>query len=163
MKMRIWRRLLAAALIAGMAAAAAAEGAQPEERAAGETALRTASMRVCANGRSFLYRRTAGGLSVNGGQADEEVFTTLLSQIRAAVSGGRERFVPQGEPLLTVTLEGGESRTIAFYRDGADQSRVFVIVRSGEGERACATEAWRVGTILLACEGTQLPQEAEEP
>ena len=163
MNMRFGRCLLAAALIAGIAAAAAAEDARPEEDAAGLQALRMTSLRVSANGRSFFYTRTGSGLSVNGGQADEEVFSTLLGQIRAAVSGESGRFAPRGELLLTVTVGGETDRTISFYRDGADESRVIVLVSGGGSERTCGTEAWRVGTILLACEGTQLPRETEEP
>ena len=119
---------------------------------------------VTAGSRSFVYRRSGGGMRVNGGEADEEIFSTLMRQICGALQGEAETDTPAGEPLLTVQIGTGNGRqTVCFYADGADRSRALVLSTGDGGETVLGTEAWRVGTILLACEGTQIPAQDEEP
>ena len=92
------------------------------------------------------------------GTAHEEVFSTLIRQIESAEDGQSAAFQPQDDPLLTVSLSGTDgTHTLQFYADAQDRSRVYVLC-SGKAD-ASTTEAWRVGTILLACEGTQIPEE----
>ena len=122
------------------------------------------SLSVTASGRCFVYSRSAAGIRVNGGEADEEVFMTLLRQIGSALQDEGAEGEPSGEPLLTVQVcAGDEKQTVSFYTDEADRRRVFVLSSGDEGSVSGTTEAWRVGTILLACEGTQLPGEEDAP
>ena len=149
--LRLLLLLLALSLAAGTALA-------DETKTIAGTARRVQQLTVSAGNRSFLYVRTSAGLQVNGMKADEEVFSTLIRQIESAEGGQSAAFQPQDDPLLTVSLSGTDgTHTLQFYADAQDRSRVYVLC-SGKAD-ASTTEAWRVGTILLACEGTQIPEE----
>ena len=122
------------------------------------------SLSVRTSGRCFVYNRSAAGIRVNGGEADEEVFTTLLRQISDALEDADAEAQPSGEPLLTVKICAADvNQTVSFYADETDRRHVFVFSSGDKGDVSGTTEAWRVGTILLACEGTQLPGEDQEP
>ena len=113
-----------------------------------------------AAGRSFRYARSGAALTVNGAAADGEVVDTLLRHLSAALSGEEAAFTPEKEPIMTVTFEmGGDAGQIAFYTDDDNRAQVYVI---SAGNGASVTEAWRVGTILLACEGSRAAEEPEE-
>ncbi len=144
------------ALLAALLAAGAAAFAE-EKTAAG---VRFTSLCVTAAGRSFRYARSGAALTVNGAAADGEVVDTLLRHLSAALSGEEAAFTPEKEPIMTVTFEmGGDAGQIAFYTDDDNRAQVYVI---SAGNGASVTEAWRVGTILLACEGSRAAEEPEE-
>jgi len=143
--------LLTALLAAGTAAFA-------EEKAS--VGVRFTSLCVTAEGRSFRYMKNGSCLTVNGALADEEVVDTLLRHLSSALSGENAAFTPDSAPVMTVSFTAGsESGTISFYPDDADKKKVYVV---SSGEDASITEAWRVGTILLACEGSQAAEEEEK-
>lgn len=143
--------VLAVLLTAGTAAFA------DEKAMAG---IRFTNLCVTAKGRSFQYAKNGSVLTVNGTIADEEAVDTLLRHLSSALSGDETTFTPEEAPIMTVTFTlGGETGNIAFYPDKEDHHRVYV-VSSENG--VSITEAWQVGTILLACEGSQAAGENEE-
>ena len=138
-----------AALLAALLAAGAAAFAE-EKTAVG---VRFTSLCVTAEGRSFRYAKSGSLLTVNGAAADEEAVDTLLRHLSSALSGDTAAFTPEEAPIMTVDFTAGdESGEISFYPDEADRSRVYVVSAK---DGASVTEAWRVGTILLACEGSR--------
>ena len=97
-----------------------------------------------------------GELSVNGQKADGEVFSTLLDQLTADCFVPCEDFEPRGEPLLTVTVSTDtQDFSARFYQDSEDGKYAYVVAEA-EKERCLKTDAWRVGTLLLTCEGTRI-------
>ena len=97
-----------------------------------------------------------GELSVNGQKADGEVFSTLVDQLTAESFTPCETFEPQGEPLLTVTVcTDSQDFTARFYQD-SENGRYASVAAGAESERCLKTDAWRVGTLLLTCEGTRI-------
>ena len=97
-----------------------------------------------------------GELSVNGQKADGEVFSTLLDQLTADCFIPCEDFEPRGEPLLTVTVSTDtQDFSARFYQDGEDGKYAYVVAGAGKA-RCLKTDAWRVGTLLLTCEGTRI-------
>ena len=79
-----------------------------------------------------------GELSVNGQKADGEVFE------------------PRGEPLLTVTVSTDtQDFSARFYQDSEDGKYAYVVAGADKA-RCLKTDAWRVGTLLLTCEGTRI-------
>lgn len=97
-----------------------------------------------------------GELSVNGQKADGEVFSTLLDQLTADCFVPCEDFEPHGEPLLTVTVSTDtQDFSARFYQDSEDGKYAYVVAGADEA-RCLKTDAWRVGTLLLTCEGTRI-------
>lgn len=106
-------------------------------------------------------------ISVNGQKADRDVFLTLLDQILTMPVVTIPPFVPADEAAVTLTLVTGSAQyTAAFYRDGDEESPYMSII-SGGADAPCyqRTDRWRLGTMLLACEGTRIQdaQGAETP
>ena len=97
-----------------------------------------------------------GELSVNGQKADGEVFSTLVDQLTAESYTPCDAFTPQSDPLLTVTVStDSQDFSARFYQDS--ENGKYAYVAAGEqGERCLKTDAWRVGTLLLTCEGTRI-------
>ena len=97
-----------------------------------------------------------GELSVNGQKADGEVFSTLLDQLTADCFVPCEDFEPRGEPLLTVTVSTDtQDFSARFYQDSEDGKYAYVVAGADKA-RCLKTDAWRVGTLLLTCEGTRI-------
>ena len=106
-------------------------------------------------------------VSVNGQKADRDVFLTLLDQILTMPVVTIPPFVPVDEATVTLTLVTDSAQyTAAFYRDGDEESPYMRII-SGGADAPCyqRTDRWRLGTMLLACEGTRIQDEqgAETP
>lgn len=106
-------------------------------------------------------------VSVNGQKADRDVFLTLLDQILTMPVVTIAPFVPVDDASVTLTLVAeGAQYTAAFYRD-ADEESPYISIISGGADAPCyqRTDRWRLGTILLACEGTRIQDEqgAETP
>lgn len=98
-------------------------------------------------------------VSVNGQLADSEAFDTLVFQIANLPVTPREAFSPAGEPLLTVVVTTPTaSHTASFYRSSVEDT---ACVLTGPAESPCyeETDAWRVGTLLLTCDGTRIQDE----
>ena len=106
-------------------------------------------------------------ISVNGQQADRDVFMTLLDQILTLPVVTVEPFAPADEATATLTLYVDDAQyTAAFYREADEESpTVSIISRSADGPCYQRTDRWRLGTMLLACEGTRIQDEqgAETP
>ena len=95
-------------------------------------------------------------MSVNGQKADGEVFSTLLDQLTA------DCFIPArilsraASRLLTVTVSTDtQDFSARFYQDSEDGKYAYVVAGAGKA-RCLKTDAWRVGTLLLTCEGTRI-------
>ena len=106
-------------------------------------------------------------ISVNGQKADRDVFLTLLDQILTMPVVTIPPFVPADEATVTLTLVTDSAQyTAAFYRDG-DEEIPYISIISGGTDAPCyqRTDRWRLGTMLLACEGTRIQDEqgAETP
>lgn len=97
-----------------------------------------------------------GELSVNGQKADGEVFSTLVDQLTAESYTPCDAFTPQGDAMLTVTIyTDTQDFSARFYQDQSDGKYAYVV--AGEKDQRCLkTDAWRVGTLLLTCEGTRI-------
>lgn len=101
------------------------------------------------------------GVSVNGSQADSEIFLTLIEQI-AEMTASPAEAVPEGsELLLSLTIFSGASEhQAAFYSGGKDGSRAFVRTGAPDAPKYHQTAGWRIGTLMLTCEGTRI-QDAQ--
>lgn len=106
-------------------------------------------------------------ISVNGQRADRDVFLTLLDQILSMPVVTISPFVPTGEATVTLTLVSeGTQYTAAFYKEADEESPYMSIISGGtDAPRYQRTDRWRLGTMLLACEGTRIQdaQGAETP
>ena len=112
--------------------------------------------------RSFqFYADGRGGVSVNGQQADAEIYLTLVSQISELPVARIDAFIPDSmQWQLTLTVcAGGEQHTARFYEDGGTGEFARVIAGT-EGEPEYGqTCGWRVGTLMMTCEGTRIQDE----
>lgn len=117
-------------------------------------------LEITAPDRNFSFiPGDAGNVSVNGQQGDGEIFTTLVSQITELPVSPQEAFSPQEDPLLTVCISfSGEERSVRFYR-GVEDENARLIVGARDSLRYGETDAWRVGTLLLTCDGTRIQDE----
>lgn len=166
----VFAALALACALPPLAAALAPSGAQPETAAVQEqvseqaTPLfgaleldRVSDVVVAADERTFHFALNDGEVSVNGQMADEEVFTTLLSQIAALPVAGLPAFAEEGEPILTLTVNaGGEELCARFYRDDPQQFYAQVVCDADGAVRYGVTKAWRVGKLVLTCDGTRI-------
>ena len=91
-------------------------------------------IRIHANDDCEFDFSVRGELSVNGQKADEEVFYALLT--------------------VTVYTDT-QDFSASFYQDQGDGKYAYVVA-GAENERFLKTDAWRVGTLLLTCEGTRI-------
>lgn len=112
--------------------------------------------------RSFqFYVDGCGAVSVNGQQADSEIYMTLVSQISELPVNASGAFNPDSaQLLLTLTVcAGGVQHTARFYED-SDACEIARIVVGPEGEPEYGqTNGWRVGTLMMTCEGTRIQDE----
>lgn len=115
---------------------------------------------VSAPDRRFEFlREQPHEVSVNGRKADSEIFCTLVSQIAEIPVSPAEPFVSSDEPALHLTVvSGGRQYQAAFY---AASDGSLALVRSGAGDAPGyhQTAGWRVGTLMLTCEGTRIQDE----
>lgn len=98
-------------------------------------------------------------VSVNGRRADSEIFRTLVSQIAEIAVTPADPF-PEGSELLlflSVTA-GGAQYNAAFFADGKDGAHAY-IKSGGSAPNYHRTAGWRVGTLMMTCEGTRIQDE----
>ncbi len=113
-------------------------------------------IRIRANDDCEFDFSVRGELSVNGQKADEEVFSTLVDQLTADSFTLCDDFEPQNDALLTVTVyTDTQDFSASFYQDQGDGKYAYVVA-GADNERFLKTDAWRVGTLLLTCEGTRI-------
>lgn len=111
--------------------------------------------------RTFRFAQSDGVVSVNGQKADAEIFMTLLTQIATLPVAERTAFLAQNDPFLTLTVDTNVDRLfVGFYRDDPEQAYADVIcMEEGEPPRYGVTKAWRVGKLVLTCDGTRILDE----
>lgn len=160
--------LLCAAAFAGIAAFSPASGITPEPPVLPSQACGTqtlfpglrrsdiVSVSFSSSESQFSFDcQTANAVSVNGQKADIGVFSTLLSQILGQFYDPAEFSIQQETPLLSLrvtTPTGAYSAT--FYSGNERTARI--LTSTPNGEQTLTTDAWRIGTMLLTCEGTRI-------
>ena len=109
--------------------------------------------------RSFHFlREGANAVSVNGQQADAEIFSTLLEQIADLPVNSFTAFSPCSSRLqLTLVVSTAQAQhTAHFYAGGASGETTHIISGSCEAPAYSQTNGWRVGTLMMTCEGTRI-------
>lgn len=110
--------------------------------------------------RSFNFLCGDGSVSVNGQMADDEIFSTLIEQILTLPVMACDSFSPEGDAILTLILTvGGHDRTASFYEtDSREMARVISCAQ--EETLYGQVKSWRIGTLLMACDGTRIQDES---
>ena len=153
--------LAAVCLLGFMLLPAANESAQTVSVAVGSNSPAAddtdiTGIRIHANDDCEFDFSVRGELSVNGQKADEEVFSTLVDQLTADSFTLCDDFEPQNDALLTVTVyTDTQDFSASFYQEQGDDKYAYVVA-GADNERFLKTDAWRVGTLLLTCEGTRI-------
>ena len=113
-------------------------------------------------GRSFRFDVDASGaVSVNGQQADSEIYMTLVEQISGMPIVATGAFSADGAQLLlelTVCADE-EEHTACFYEDGDMREIARVVSGTADAPEYGQTSGWRVGTLMMTCEGTRIQDE----
>lgn len=112
--------------------------------------------------RSFQFCADSdGGVSVNGHQADREIYRTLVSQIVELPVDVSAAFSTSGTRLLlTLTVCTGAKQHIArFYEDDGTGEVARIVAGSEDAPEYGQTGGWRVGTLMMTCEGTRIQDE----
>lgn len=111
--------------------------------------------------RSFEFRRGEyNAVTVNGQLADSEIYLTLLTQIAELPVSTLDALPAGNDQLLTlVVTTGGQRRTAHFYDDGGAGTEAFILCGTQEAPQYRQTDGWRVGTLLMTCEGTRIQDE----
>ncbi|MDO5377193.1 MAG: hypothetical protein Q4G52_02555 [Clostridia bacterium] len=119
------------------------------------------SVTVNAEDTAYEFLRDApGDVSVNGQKADSEAFDTLLCQIVTLPVSAIEAFSISERPQLTVYIvSGGVTHSASFYRSSSEDT-TWILCGTQEAPLYRKTSAWRVGTLLLTCEGTRIQDES---
>ena len=97
-----------------------------------------------------------GELSVNGQKADSAVFSTLVDQLLSPSFMPVDAFEPADEPVVTMTVCTERRDFIARFYTDQDVGKSAYVITGAESSRCLKTDAWRVGTLLLTCEGTRI-------
>ena len=141
-------------LILMMASFALAEEDSVEKPLRGVSYETISSLSITFRGRGFSFDCRNG---LTDEDADSEVFTTLLTQIFNMKGNRREAFLPVTDPIMTVEIQDIKgSYLMKCYENENQDDMADVICISAKNRFYYTTEAWRVGTILLACEGTRI-------
>lgn len=112
--------------------------------------------------RSFqFYADGRGGVSVNGQQADAEIYLTLVSQISELPVAHTDAFISDSvQWLLTLTVcAGSEQHTARFYEGEGTGEVARIVAGSEDAPEYGQTGGWRVGTLMMTCEGTRIQDE----
>ena len=114
--------------------------------------------------RSFEFQcdPQAHRVSVNGHLADEEIFCTLVSQIQKLPIDAMPSFAPEHSPILTLVIAtaDGAKHTARFYPDGGPGTQTHIASGSANAPIYHRTDAWRIGTLMMTCEGTRIQDES---
>ncbi len=115
---------------------------------------------VSSQDASYEFLRDApDDVSVNGQKADSEAFDTLLCQIVTLPVSDTPSFPVSESPLLTVRVVSGETMHLASFYRGQSEDKALILCGTQEAPLYRQTSAWRVGTLLLTCEGTRIQDE----
>lgn len=108
--------------------------------------------------RSFHFHLDhQGAVRVNGSRADHEIFSTLLDQIRELPVEQHTAFAPSAQDLLLTLVVSTDARqhTARFY-SSSDGGKTRIVLDGGNTPEYRQTNIWRVGTLMMACEGTRI-------
>ena len=109
--------------------------------------------------RSFQFHLNAqGAVSVNGAKADAEIFSTLLEQITSLPVNPISAFPAEGTQLI-LTLEihaDGRQHIAHFYENNTAGTLTHIICGTPGAPEYLRTDGWRVGTLVMTCEGTRI-------
>lgn len=108
--------------------------------------------------RSFHFHLDhQGAVHVNGSRADHEIFSTLLDQIRELPVEQHTAFAPSAQDLLLTLVVSTDARqhTARFY-SSSDGGKTRIVLDGGNTPEYRQTNIWRVGTLMMACEGTRI-------
>lgn len=112
--------------------------------------------------RGFEFRLGGSGeICVNGQQADGDIYNTLVSQIAKLPVSAHAAFDTSGAQL-TLTLEitaGGSTHIAHFYTDGLSGEDARIVSGPPGAPKYHLTDGWRVGTLMMTCEGTRIQDE----
>lgn len=152
----------------GEAAAQTADAAQSAAQTPHTTPLFPAispssvtALSVTAGDRRFEFLCDGEEVSVNGQLADGEIFSTLLEQILTLPIASCAAFSPEeGSAMLTLVLTAaGHDNTVCFY-EGSSKETARVLAGTPEEPVYGVTKSWRIGTLLLVCDGTRIQDES---
>lgn len=119
------------------------------------------SVTISAEDTSYEFLRDEPDeVSVNGQKADSEAFDTLLCQIVTLPVSVTKTFSISERPLLTVTIVCGETTHSAGFYRGSSEDTTWILCGTQEAPLYRKASAWRVGTMLLTCEGTRIQDES---
>ena len=106
---------------------------------------------------AFDMRRSSKSVSINGQQGDEDVFSTMLTHIADMDFVSTHPFTAPEAPILTLVIhQHGEEFTAAFYADNENGEHARIIAGREPAPVYGVIDGWRVGTLMLACEGTRI-------
>ena len=117
------------------------------------------SLCVSTPERSFQFQQNGhGAVSVNGQQADSDIFSVLLNQIAGLPVEQHSAFAPQAQDLLLtlVVTTGTHQKTARFYEGSGKGKTARIVLDTAESPEYRQTTTWRVGTLMMACEGTRI-------
>lgn len=118
------------------------------------------ALHVSSWDRSFDFLCGEDGVSVNGQMADAEVFSTLMEQILTLPIVACDPFTPQEDAVLTLVLTtDGDDRTACFYST-ENQEMAQVISCTREETLYGQVKSWRIGTLVMTCDGTRIQDES---
>ena len=96
-------------------------------------------------------------VSINGQRGDEDVFSTMLAHIADMDFVSTHPFITPEIPMLTLVIhQRGEEFTAAFYADDENGEHARIIAGWEHAPVYGLIDGWRVGTLMLACEGTRI-------
>ena len=126
----------------------------------GVTGEHVTALIVHSEDRNFEFLCGEGSVSVNGQMADDEVFSTLMEQILTLPVMTCDPFSPEEDAVLTLILTAnGADRTASFYPTES-QEMARVISCAQEQTLYGQVKSWRIGTLLMACDGTRIQDES---
>ena len=102
-----------------------------------------------------------GSVSVNGWQADGEIYRTLLEQIAELPVQTISPFLSDGaQLLLSLTVRTGDTTyTAYFYEDGETGESARIVSGAPDSPVYRQTDGWRIGQLMMTCEGTRIQDE----
>ena len=118
------------------------------------------TLRTPERGFEFLCDNS-GDVCVNGRQADGGVYNTLVSQIRTLPVHDHTEFdADHAKLLLTLEITAANgTHTARFYADGASGEEARIVSGPPQAPEYHLTDGWRVGTLMMTCEGTLIEDE----
>lgn len=119
------------------------------------------ALSVTAGDRRFEFLCSGDAVSVNGQMADGEIFSTLLDQILTLPVAACAAFSPEeSSAMLTLVVTTADhNNTVHFYK-GSSQETARVLAGTPEEPVYGVTKSWRIGTLLLVCDGTRIQDES---